>query len=35
MKFLLAIVCAWLMFTAVYAAIPGRVELRVRDSSGP
>ena len=30
MKWLLAVVCAWLMFTAVYAVVPGRVYLVVR-----
>lgn len=35
MRVLLAVVCAWVMFCAVYAVVPGRVDLRVRFSSGP
>lgn len=35
MKWLLAALAAWLAFTAVYAAVPGRVVLNVRYGSGP
>ena len=35
MKWLLAALSAWLMLTAVYAAVPGRVVLNVQFNSGP
>ena len=35
MKWLLAVLCGWLMFTAVHAVVPGRVVLNVRFDGGP